>query len=50
MTPFLEKVFGINLKIIISELDELWNYSKDFVSHKFKKEAKRLNSNFDVFE
>ena len=27
---------------IISELDELWNYSKDFVSHKFKKEAKRL--------
>ena len=27
---------------IISELDELWNYSKDFVSHKFKKEARRL--------
>ena len=27
---------------ILSELDELWNYSKDFVSHKFKKEARRL--------
>jgi len=27
---------------IISSLDELWNYSKDFVSHKFKKEARRL--------
>ena len=22
--------------------DELWDYSKDFVSHKFKKEARRL--------
>ena len=27
---------------IISGLDELWDYSKDFVSHKFKKEARRL--------
>ena len=27
---------------ILSTLDELWNYSKDFVSHKFKKEARRL--------
>ena len=27
---------------IISELDELWSYSKYFVSHKFKKEARRL--------
>ena len=27
---------------ILSELDELWSYSKDFVSHKFKKEARRL--------
>ena len=27
---------------ILSGLDELWNYSKDFVSHKFKKEARRL--------
>ena len=27
---------------IISNLDELWDYSKDFVSHKFKKEARRL--------
>ena len=27
---------------IISNLDELWNYSKDFISHKFKKEARRL--------
>ena len=27
---------------IISNLDELWNYTKDFVSHKFKKEARRL--------
>lgn len=27
---------------IISSLDELWDYSKDFVSHKFKKEARRL--------
>ena len=23
-------------------LDELWDYTKDFVSHKFKKEARRL--------
>jgi integrase len=28
---------------IISGLDELWDYSKDFVSHKFKKEARRLS-------
>ena len=28
---------------IISSLDELWDYSKDFVSHKFKKEARRLD-------
>jgi len=27
---------------IISSLDELWDYSKDYVSHKFKKEARRL--------
>ena len=27
---------------IISGLDELWNYKRDFVSHKFKKEARRL--------
>ena len=27
---------------IISNLDELWDYTKDFVSHKFKKEARRL--------
>ena len=27
---------------ILSELDELWDYTKDFVSHKFKKEARRL--------
>ena len=27
---------------ILDDLDELWNYSKDFVSHKFKKEARRL--------
>ena len=27
---------------ILDGLDELWNYSKDFVSHKFKKEARRL--------
>jgi len=27
---------------ILSGLDELWNYSKDFVSHKFKKESRRL--------
>ncbi len=27
---------------IISGLDELWDYTKDFVSHKFKKEARRL--------
>jgi len=29
-------------KSIIDGLDELWNYRKDFVSHKFKKEARRL--------
>ena len=27
---------------ILSGLNELWNYTKDFVSHKFKKEARRL--------
>ena len=27
---------------LISGLDELWDYTKDFVSHKFKKEARRL--------
>ncbi len=27
---------------ILSGLDELWVYRKDFVSHKFKKEARRL--------
>jgi integrase len=27
---------------IISGLDELWDYTKDFVSHKFKKEVRRL--------
>ena len=27
---------------ILSRLDELWDYTKDFVSHKFKKEARRL--------
>ena len=27
---------------ILDGFDELWNYSKDFVSHKFKKEARRL--------
>ena len=27
---------------ILSSLDELWDYSKDFVSHKFKKETRRL--------
>ena len=27
---------------ILDGLDELWDYSKDFVSHKFKKEARRL--------
>ena len=26
----------------MDDLDELWDYSKDFVSHKFKKEARRL--------
>ena len=29
-------------KSILDSLDELWNYRKDFVSHKFKKEARRL--------
>ena len=29
-------------KSIIDGLDKLWNYRKDFVSHKFKKEARRL--------
>ena len=29
-------------KEILSTLDELWDYTKDFVSHKFKKEARRL--------
>ena len=27
---------------ILDGFDELWNYSKNFVSHKFKKEARRL--------
>ena len=29
-------------KGILDGLDELWNYSKDFVSHKFKKECRKL--------
>ncbi len=29
-------------KKIIRNQDELWNYSKDYVSHKFKKEVRRL--------
>ena len=29
-------------KSILDGFDELWNYRKDFVSHKFKKEARRL--------
>ena len=29
-------------QVILSGLDEFWVYSKDFVSHKFKKEARRL--------
>jgi integrase len=29
-------------KKIIKEQNELWNYSKDFVSHKFKKECRKL--------
>ena len=29
-------------KRIIHKKKELWNYSKDFVIHKFKKEARRL--------
>ena len=28
---------------ILDGLDKLWDYSKDFVSHKFKKEARRLS-------
>ncbi len=27
---------------IIKQLDELWNYTKSYVSHKFKKEVRRL--------
>ena len=30
-------------KKIIKEQNELWNYSKDFISHKFKKECRKLN-------
>ena len=29
-------------KEILDGLDELWEYKRDFVSHKFKKEARRL--------
>jgi len=29
-------------KELLDGLDELWDYTKDFVSHKFKKEARRL--------
>ena len=29
-------------KEILNGLDELWDYTKDFVSHKFKKEARKL--------
>ena len=29
-------------KDIIKEQDKLWNYTKDYVSHKFKKEVRRL--------
>ena len=27
---------------VLKQLNELWNYRRDFVSHKFKKEARRL--------
>ena len=39
-----KRLIKLNLqaKDIIDNLDELWNYKKDFVSHKFKKEARRL--------
>ena len=29
-------------KELIHSQDELWNYTKDYVSHKFKKEVRRL--------
>ena len=29
-------------KELLDGLDELWDYTKDFVSHKFKKESRRL--------
>ncbi len=29
-------------KKVIGAQDELWNYTKDYVSHKFKKEVRRL--------
>ena len=29
-------------KEIIEQLDELWDYTKSYVSHKFKKEVRRL--------
>ena len=29
-------------KQLINNQDELWNYTKDYVSHKFKKEVRRL--------
>ena len=40
---------NIQAREILDGLDELWDYLKDFVSHKFKKEAKRLGSTFSIF-
>ena len=34
--------FNTQAKEILDGLEELWDYTKDFVSHKFKKEARRL--------
>ena len=34
--------FNLQAQKVLSEQKELWNYSKDFVSHKFKKECRKL--------
>ena len=39
-----KRVIKLNIQAqkVISSLDEFWDYSKYFVSHKFKKEARRF--------
>ena len=34
--------FNLQAQMVLQAQNELWDYTKDFVSHKFKKECRRL--------